>query len=1279
MERVPSLDELKKLRVVDLKERLSSLGLPQGGLKADLVARLHSALVAQAKSTDEDMEEEFAEDEGDVDDSGDYASQSSPLALNYTDDSAEQRREEEQARLLLQEEERRRQNEMIRLARKQEEEERLRLESLRVEEMERQRLEEEERLRVQLEAEAQRVRLEEERRRQEEEMQRVRLAEERRRQEAEMQRLMAEEEERRQQEEEAMRLKFEEEKRQHEERLRLKVEEERRQHEEKLRARAEEEKRQREAEELKARLEEERQQKEAELRVRLEQEQKKQEEELRVKLEEERRQREEEERQQQEEEEMLRQKLMEEKRQKEEEALRVRLEEERRRKEEEERRQREEEEARHQELEKLRLKLEEEKRCKEEEELRQRLEEERMQREEQLRIEKEEEKRKREEALRVQREEEEKRRQEEALRLQEEEKRKQELLRQQKDEEENRRKQEILLLQQEEAKRKEAALFRLQQGALIEQKKEEEEKRIQQQTLILHQQQEENMMREQIKLLGAERQAHEGEMLQHHHQIQATATTQHIISITSTSQQQLQPVIVSPAVATTTNVTVVPVIQAPSIQTMVVPLVTAVAPTTLVTQTIVHAPQATATLNHPTVMVVPRPPLVPTPAFDGVLPNQARIPPPVAFVSGGADEQPPGLAAEAEYVVPPALERVFALGTGDSANTSGARRILGPQRPPQSQTDKDRETLPSVGMDVTDTTAKTNSQEPNKEPKQSQSKNMKRKAKKKKRRARNRELTVRTEYMDDEATEPDVEVEYVQASLDMDINDPMYSHFMSIFEAFKLTDPDQKADEKKPEEKKEPDLRKKPKDADEELEEEPKKDEHQKLSKRKLKKLSRLSVAELKQHVSRPDVVEMHDVTAKDPRVLVLLKAYRNTVPVPRHWCFKRKYLQGKRGIEKPPFDLPDFIKKTGIMEMRQALIDKEGHMTMKAKMRERVRPTMGKIDIDYQKLHDAFFKWQTKPRMTIHGDLYYEGKEFETRLKEKKPGDLSDELRTALGMPVGPNAQKVPPPWLIAMQRYGPPPSYPNLKIPGLNAPIPDSCSFGYHAGGWGKPPVDEGGRPLYGDVFGTQGYDYQTPHMEEEVDRTLWGELESESESESELEEESEEEEEEEPDRGGLMTPAEGGLVTPSGLTSIPTGMETPDMIELRKRKIETDMEGVDTPALYTVLPEKRTDRVGMAMMGSTHVYDVNAAIPAARNRTFGSAMEAGVEVTLDPSELDMDSAAMAARYEQTLREQNQLAKEDLSDMVAEHAAKQKHKRKRQQQQDTGKSAKKYKDFKF
>lgn len=33
--------------------------------------------------------------------------------------------------------------------------------------------------------------------------------------------------------------------------------------------------------------------------------------------------------------------------------------------------------------------------------------------------------------------------------------------------------------------------------------------------------------------------------------------------------------------------------------------------------------------------------------------------------------------------------------------------------------------------------------------------------------------------------------------------------------------------------------------------------------------------------------------------------------------------------------------------------------------------------------------------------------------------------------------------------------------------------------------------------------------------------------------------------------------GMVTPSGLTSVTAGMETPDTIELRKKKIESEME--------------------------------------------------------------------------------------------------------------------------
>lgn len=38
--------------------------------------------------------------------------------------------------------------------------------------------------------------------------------------------------------------------------------------------------------------------------------------------------------------------------------------------------------------------------------------------------------------------------------------------------------------------------------------------------------------------------------------------------------------------------------------------------------------------------------------------------------------------------------------------------------------------------------------------------------------------------------------------------------------------------------------------------------------------------------------LKVWDATAADPKLLVFLKSYRNTVPVPRHWCQKRKFLQ---------------------------------------------------------------------------------------------------------------------------------------------------------------------------------------------------------------------------------------------------------------------------------------------------------------------------------------------------------------------------------------------------
>ncbi|KAJ4459663.1 putative Splicing factor 3B subunit 2 [Paratrimastix pyriformis] len=520
------------------------------------------------------------------------------------------------------------------------------------------------------------------------------------------------------------------------------------------------------------------------------------------------------------------------------------------------------------------------------------------------------------------------------------------------------------------------------------------------------------------------------------------------------------------------------------------------------------------------------------------------------------------------------------------------------------------------------------------------------------------------------------------------------------------------------------------------------------LSKRKKKLMSRLSVAELKMLVKRADVVELHDTTAADPRLLVHLKSYRNTVPVPRHWSQKRKYLQGKRGLEKSAFKLPEFIEATGIAKIRDAVKEQEESKKLKAKARERMHPRMGRMDIDYRVLHDAFFKYQTKPTMTIHGDMYYEGKEFEVpspahpcpapvpfhlpssppphatprlthprlgwagpppalsppcrraqvKAKNYKPGKLSEESKQALGIPPG-----APPPWLINMQRYGPPPSYPNLKIPGLNAPIPvhQGAQYGYHPGGWGKPPVNEFGVPLYGDVFGVPQEDEQQP-----AEKKLWGQLEDEEEEPEEEEEEAPAQEPEgAPDQAALEEESAPTAAELASGTASMAGLETPDVVELRKRKdsgcgalnwlrlavvgpwaggrrgTETEEPETSRP-LFQVLPEAQAS-VGQALFGSTTRYVVppasvppptylcisrlartppgsgadviaqaealgrQALVQAAQEQAAGGARRAGekgqVTMSIQPQDLEnITEDAIRKRYDDTLRQERTQAVE-------------------------------------
>ncbi|KYQ91547.1 PSP proline-rich domain-containing protein [Tieghemostelium lacteum] len=464
------------------------------------------------------------------------------------------------------------------------------------------------------------------------------------------------------------------------------------------------------------------------------------------------------------------------------------------------------------------------------------------------------------------------------------------------------------------------------------------------------------------------------------------------------------------------------------------------------------------------------------------------------------------------------------------------------------------------------------------------------------------------------------------------------------------------------------------------------KDKEKKLSNKERKRQQRANLPVLKQLVDRPDVVELHDVNSPNPGLLIGLKSTRNTISVPAHWCQKRKYLQGKRGYVKPPFELPSFIAATGISKIRDAILQKEQKKSSKQKQRERLQPKMRSMDIDYEVLRDAFFIHQTKPKLSVIGDLYYEGKEFEVSIKNKKPGQLSQELKRALGM-----QDNSPPPWLIYMQSFGPPPSYPNLKVPGVNAPIPEGAQYGTHIGGWGKPLLNEFGKPLF-EAYTSQQTNVVTMNDNgEEIVREYWGELIPEEEVEEEEEEEDQQQDDQENQQDGNSL--EEMDQSNDGQSSVPSGLETPDLIDIRKHRMNMDPNG--PKQLYQVLEQQNVNNNNNSgFMESTHRYQIPQVI---RNSTSQSSARGGgatgnrvdiikshrtgpVDINFNPSELEnlneISEDLIKKKYEQAVAAtqdnyRNKQSKDDYSDLIEEQSKK--RKQQLQKEQD------KLKKFKF
>lgn len=541
------------------------------------------------------------------------------------------------------------------------------------------------------------------------------------------------------------------------------------------------------------------------------------------------------------------------------------------------------------------------------------------------------------------------------------------------------------------------------------------------------------------------------------------------------------------------------------------------------------------------------------------------------------------------------------------------------------------------------------------------SKNAYRRAKKKEKRAE-ASASVSSSEAGDSATESGDDESVSRAAnllnvddvaTEYDFDNPLFEQYKEIFLKFREpTEEEAAKEEEKPEIYYE----------DDGIPDEEEEESTKKLSRKAKKKLNQLSIAQLKAVVKKPELVEWTDVNSTDPCLLVAIKGAKNVIPVPSHWSLKREYLSSKRGIEKAPFALPKFIQETGISEMREAVLEKQEGMTLKQRQRERVQGKMGKLDIDYGKLYDAFFRRQTKPEMTRYGEVYYEGKEYETNLRHLRPGELSDELKAALNMEPG-----GPPPWLINQQRHGIPPSYPNMKIPGVNTPIPPGASWGYQAGQWGRAPTDDHGRPLFGgDLHGFTDLQQtaQPTNLGEPVEKGVWGELRPEGESDEEEEEEEEDEEEEEEEGDEDMTGIQTSMTAASAFPSEIGGTESiGGEFTLRKQRKGIETEEPRGPRnLYQVLPEKDIQASGF--FGGEHAYDLDADRRDQRVQENKRKRKVGdVEVSLDVDALGendkLDKETLRKQYEAQKKAESQgqwqsIDQDDLSEMIAAESRK-------------------------
>lgn len=206
-----------------------------------------------------------------------------------------------------------------------------------------------------------------------------------------------------------------------------------------------------------------------------------------------------------------------------------------------------------------------------------------------------------------------------------------------------------------------------------------------------------------------------------------------------------------------------------------------------------------------------------------------------------------------------------------------------------------------------------------------------------------------------------------------------------------------------------------------------------------------ISLIDLKLYSNNPNLVSRKDLNAPFPFLLVKIKSDFNIVNFPFNSETNGEIIS-RSSLNQSKYVIPPNVLLANISALKKIDFENQEKKIKKMKIGELSKAII-KINVDYQKMHDSFFKYDYEPKLSIYGEIFgnNNGKKNHDRFslsKEKifynsENGIISNSLKKALGIEKFPNGQ-IPFPWIKKMRKFGLPPAYSGIKIMGINKEFP-------------------------------------------------------------------------------------------------------------------------------------------------------------------------------------------------------------------------------------------------